>query len=118
MKFLLDQCVMGKTKMLLKERGFSIITLKELGKSSVSNSEVVHIAKTHKAILLTHDIDFSDIRLYPPETHNGIIILKTSPQTEDKVHSLLLKALEEVKPSVLSQSLIIIDRNKYRLSQT
>ena len=34
------------------QAGFSIITLKELGKSSASNSEVLYLAKTKEALLL------------------------------------------------------------------
>ena len=46
------------------QAGFSIITLKELGKSSASNSEVLYLAKTKEALLLTCDLDFSNILIY------------------------------------------------------
>ncbi len=115
MKILLDNCIPGKTGKLLQEAGFSIITLKELGKSSASNSEVLYLARTNEALLLTCDLDFSNILIYPPGSHCGIIVLKISAATERPVYSVLLKALEELDPSLLSRSLVIVDKNKYRL---
>ncbi|MFC1496759.1 DUF5615 family PIN-like protein [Candidatus Margulisiibacteriota bacterium] len=106
---------MGKTEQILEEAGFSTITLKELGKSSASNGEVINLAKEHNAILLTNDQDFSNILLYPLGSHHGIIILKITPETENAVHSLLITALKENKPVSLYHSLLIVDKNKYRL---
>jgi len=38
MKILLDNCVTGKTRELLQEAGFSVVTLKQLRKSSIKTS--------------------------------------------------------------------------------
>jgi len=115
MKSLLDHCVTGKTRVLLEKAGFATIALKELGKASAPDSEVLAIAKSREAILLTCDLEFGNVLIYPPGSHSGIILLRISQATENQVHSLLLKALAEIDPSLLSRSLVVIDKNKYRV---
>ena len=118
MKLLIDECVLGKTARLLKKTGFSIITLQELGKTSATNGAVIDIAKKEKAIILTNDLDFSNLILYPLGSHTGIIVLRPKLDTTkaiDGVHKILIRLLKELKPAEIEKSLIIVDRNKYRL---
>lgn len=118
MKLLIDECVLGKTAALLKRSGFSIVTLQELGKTSVTNGVVIKISKKQKAVIVTNDLDFGNLILYPLGSHLGIIVLRPrldTPQAIDDVHKILLRLLREVKPQDIERSLIIIDRNKYRI---
>jgi len=117
-KFLIDECVLNKTKQILEELGFSTISLKELGKMSASNGEVLNSAKNHKAVLITNDLDFANLALYPVGSHRGIIVLRPrseTPQTIEKVNQTLKRFLKKVPPSKIEKSLIIIDHNKYRI---
>ena len=119
MDFLIDECVFGKTKELLEKLGFSIISIVELGKAFCVNGEVIDLAKQQESILITNDLHFSDIALYPIGSHLGIIVLRlrTSEVNEEmeKVHIVLTRLLKEVKLSELKGTLIIVDRNKYRI---
>ena len=68
MKLLIDECVLGETAMLLRNAGFDLVTIQELGKEAI-----------------------------------------------DDVHKVLMRLLKELKPTEIKKSLIIVDRNKYRL---
>ena len=120
MKLLIDECVLGKTAKLLKKEGFSIITLQELGKTSASNGTVINIANKEKAIIVTNDLDFGNLILYPLGSHPGIIVLRprldTAPAIED-IHKVLIRLLKELMPAEIEKSLIIVDRNKYRIKK-
>jgi len=61
MKFLSDQCLLGKTLKLLRKEGHTVVTLKELGKQSAPDEEVIKIARSIDAILITNDLDFGNI---------------------------------------------------------
>lgn len=116
--FLIDECVLGKTKNLLEKLGFSIITLQELKKLSASNGEVLSLAEKHKAVLVTNDLDFSNLILYPLGSHLGVVVLRFSseiPEDIDKAHEVLKQLFKEVKPEELQKALTIIDLNKYRI---
>lgn len=119
MDFLLDECVLGKTRKLLKELGFSTISLTELGKNSSADEIVLNLAKEQETILITNDLHFSNIVLYPAGSHLGIILLrfKASETSEEvnKVHQVLERLLKERSLSELKDELTIVDRNKYRI---
>ena len=118
MRFLIDECVLGKTVKLLKNSGFSVITIQELGKASATNGTVIRIAAQEKSVIITNDIDFGNLILYPLGSHPGIIVLRPhldTPDAIEDVHNVLMGLLKELKPSDIEKTLIIIDRNKYRL---
>jgi predicted nuclease of predicted toxin-antitoxin system len=75
--------------------------------------------KRENRVLITLDLDFPDIRTYPPERYSGIIVLR--PKAQDKIALMallrrLLKALENNRPD---QALWIVepDRIRYRRSR-
>lgn len=118
MKFLIDECVLGKTVRLLKEEGFPLVSLQELGKTSATNGTIINIADKEKAVIVTNDLDFGNLILYPLGSHGGIIVLRPRLDTAeaiDDVNSVLISLLKELKPADIEKSLIIVDRNKYRI---
>ena len=120
MRLLIDECVLGETSKLLRESGFPVITIQELDKTSATNGTVIDIANKERSVIVTGDLDFSNVLLYPPASHHGIIVLRPrldTPQAINDVHKVLLHLLKELNPSEIERSLIIVDRNKYRIKK-
>lgn len=118
MKLLIDECVLGETTALLKKAGFSVITVQGLGRASATNGAVINIAKRKKAVIVTSDLDFGNLILYPLGSHIGIIVLRprlNSIEAIDDVHKVLIRLLKELKPAEIEKSLIIVDCDKYRI---
>jgi len=113
--FLLDHCVWKETENVLRKAGFDCVTLKELKQSEAANGKVIAIAKSRRAVLITRDRDFSNLTLYPLGTHSGIIFLRITPDSMDRVHSVLLAALKAIAPAQLRGNLLIITSTTYRL---
>src|SRR3989338_7628696 len=118
MRFLLDECVLGKTVKLLRNSGFAVITIQELGKASATNGTVIKTAIQEKAVIITNDLDFGNLILYPLGSHGGIIVLRPRLDTGEAindVHIVLMRLFKEVKHAEIEKSLIVVDRNKYRI---
>jgi len=118
MKLLIDECVLSKTARLLRENGFSVVTVQELGKMSATNGMVISTAKKEKAIIITNDLDFSNLTLYPLRSHGGIIVLRPrldTPEAADEINTMLIKFLTATNPAQIEKALVIIDRHKYRI---
>lgn len=113
-EFLADECVFKTTIEFLRSHNYKVSTAYEEKLDGQTNGTILQKAIQTKRILLTADSDFANILVYPPGTHSGIIVLKISKANEDDVHNNLLKLLTEVD-STLIQSLIIVDKNKYRI---
>jgi predicted nuclease of predicted toxin-antitoxin system len=111
--FLLDECVSFQTYRLISALGFTVKTVLDITRSGVTDSELFRIAQSQTLVIVTLDRGFGDVRIYPPNSHNGIIVLKAydlnSLQKCHTVLEMLLKVESEFKGN-----LFIVDGNKYR----
>jgi predicted nuclease of predicted toxin-antitoxin system len=61
---------------LLIELGHEVEFARDAGFGSAADVEIAaHVRKT-RAALLTRDLDFGDVRQYPPEDYGGIVVLR------------------------------------------
>jgi hypothetical protein len=78
MKFLADHCVYGKTVKLLRAQGHEVITLKELGQADAEDVQVLALAQSLDAVLITNrqriwkhlNVPPRALWWHPPFTHN------------------------------------------------
>lgn len=115
MKILTDECVYRVTSDLLRRAGHDITTAQDAFLSGKPDDQVLADASNRKAILLTNDMHFSNILVFPPAEYQGIIVLKIRPRNQEKVHALLLSLLKSTPQSKIQGALIIVDQNKYRM---
>jgi predicted nuclease of predicted toxin-antitoxin system len=78
-------------------------------------AEILAYATRHERVLITIDMDFSNIRHYTPKSHKGIIVAKTRPRNANQVPNVLEHLLSNIEVGRLSKSLVIVDQNKYRI---
>jgi predicted nuclease of predicted toxin-antitoxin system len=115
MKLLADECVYQATVTLLRSWGYDTVTVQEARLAGKPDEEILAFAVAHERVLLTIDMDFSNIRHYPPKAHTGIIVLKIRPRSEDDVHAVLKHLLENTPEEKVSKSLVMVDQSKYRI---
>ncbi len=110
---LADECVYKATTDYLRSLGCDVVTVQELGLAGASDDEVIDKALVLGRVLLTRDMDFSNILLYPPAQHLGIVVLKMSPETANDLHQVLEQALDQVQD--IRGALLVVDRSKFRI---
>ncbi len=115
MKLFADECVYKKTVEATQSWGHDITTAHAVGLSGKSDQEIFNYSIREGRILLTADLDFSNIRYYPPGEHLGIIVLKIKPAVLSQVHSVLIRLFAETSQDYFANALVIVDRNKYRV---
>jgi predicted nuclease of predicted toxin-antitoxin system len=103
----------------LRSHGFDAETVREESLSGAADDVIAATIQRENRVLITLDLDFSDIRTYPPEHYSGIVVLR--PKAQDKIAIMarlrrLLKALENNRPE---HALWIVesDRIRYRRSR-
>ena len=117
MKLFADECVYQVTVDALRSWGHDVVTTQEVNLAGEADEEQLQEAISQRRVLITNDLDFSNIRRYPPANHCGIIVLKIRPRILNEVHAVLRTLLDRSSQEGLHQSLVIIDRNKYRIRQ-
>lgn len=113
-KFLADECTFAPTVEFLRNEGWDVVTVKEIGLRGAKDPEVLDKAQEMRVVLITRDMDFGDIRKFPPSAYCGVVVLKMTYRTSDEVHAVLRKMLREVKEDEFAGTLFIVDRNKWR----
>ncbi len=93
---------------------FTVVRAQDIGMAGTNDQIIFEKAQELRAILITNDHGFSDIRQYPPSTHYGIIVLKMMPDPSNvnRVHTALTKLLS--RETNFQNTLFIVDVNKYR----
>jgi predicted nuclease of predicted toxin-antitoxin system len=115
MELLADECVYKKTVLFLRGKGYLIRTVQEVGRGGCKDPELIKYAAEKGFVLLTRDKDFKDVLKYPPTKHTGLIVLEIHPKSMEDVHLVLAKLLESTEN--LNKTLVVVDRQKYRLKR-
>ena len=115
MKFKLDENLPELVREALRRLGQDAHTVAEEGLSGAPDETVLEACVTEDRILITLDLDFSDIRAYPPGSYPGIWVLRPSKQTFKAIEALVragvqLSALERVRGQ-----LWVIDEKRVRI---
>lgn len=115
MTILLDSSTPRRYLHLLSEWGY----LAELSSAHIAkdapDSEVLALAARFNAVLLTVDLDFSNIMDYPPSQHGGIIVLRYQPEDEPALDATLRSALADLYRDGLDKTLVVVSPGRYRV---
>lgn len=86
MRFKIDENLPVGVLELLRGRGHDVLTVVDQRLGGAADSAVASACRTEQRTLVTLDLDFADIRAYPPSEYAGFIVLRLSRQ--DKQHVL------------------------------
>src|SRR3990170_8670130 len=92
-RFKLDENLPRDAEGLLGEAGHDVETALNERLGGGPDRKVFDASQSEDRILVTLDLDFADIRLYPPSSHPGIWVLRPHTQSIENVLTLLKGAL-------------------------
>lgn len=115
MSILLDQCVPRRYLRLLRGWGYDASPLAEHAAIDSPDQEVIAVAQSLDAVLLTVDKDFANTLDYPPRDSLGIIVLRYRATDEGSLDKSLRQLLEDRYRDGLRGALAIVDAGRYRV---
>lgn len=80
-----------------------------------SDTEIVKKAKKEKRIVLTCDLDFSDIVSASGEKSPSVILLRLENETPGNVNKRLKQVLKESSEVLLSGAIISVEETRHRV---
>ena len=86
----LDENLPARVEPALRTLGHDVETATSEGLAGAPDSTPLEASGTEQRILITLDLDFSNIRAYPPGTHRGIWVLRPGQQNFAAVLELVL----------------------------
>ena len=115
MKFKIDENLPTELATLLGNAGHDADTVHDEGIAGSPDPMVIAACRAEQRCLITLDLDFSDMRAYPPEDLHGLIVLRL--RTQDRIHVLEVAArmipLLESEP--LNKRLWIVEEERVRI---
>jgi len=76
MRFLIDANMPRSIIALVTNLGHEVEFARDIGLGAAPDQEIAARAQASGAALLTRDLDFADVRRYPPALYSGIIVLR------------------------------------------
>jgi predicted nuclease of predicted toxin-antitoxin system len=90
-RFLIDESLGVEVANVLRRAGWNAVFAADLGLLGHEDEDVFAAARREDRILLTHDKDFLNDRLFRPDLNPGLVVLR--PGAEGHQDRLLLRAL-------------------------
>ena len=118
-KFLADENISPKTVKFLRERGWDVKDIYEVGLQGCTDEEVIRFAAAQERLILTFDLDFAQMYYFRGNPVFGAIVLRVEPQVPADVNAVLEKFLSNSKVNLeeYANALIVVDRKKFRIRQ-
>ena len=76
MRFLIDANLPRAAILACQKFGHQVEFARDIGLAAASDEQIAARANQSSAVLLTRDMDFADVRRYPPDQYPGIIVLR------------------------------------------
>jgi predicted nuclease of predicted toxin-antitoxin system len=100
---------------LLRAAGYQADRVTDQGLSGAADPAVWQRVQAEKRFFITLDLDFSDVRQYPPGSHAGLLLLRPRSNSRDAVSQVLLTVLREHPLGTLSGSFVVADPGQTRI---
>ena len=115
MKFKIDENLPTEIAEILRLAGYDALTVRDEALTGEADSRVMTICQQENRILVTIDIDFADIRSYPPHLLPGIMVLRLSRQSKRQAILTFQRTLPYLQQEPIEHRLWIVEESRIRI---
>jgi len=115
MRLLIDQDVHQVTVNQLKEWGHDVTTVRELEMQQASDERLLTKAREADRILITRDKDFGALTFLKESLSTGVVLLRLTPTTVERVHRELSLLFHEHTEDELKNLFCVVEPHRYRI---
>ncbi|MFQ5455033.1 MAG: DUF5615 family PIN-like protein [Nitrospirota bacterium] len=115
LKFKVDENLPIEIADCLRHEHYDVMTIIDQGLKGVEDCSIADICRKESRIIVTLDLDFSDIRVYPPDNYSGIMVIRVKRQSRQHVINIFKQAIPLLKEEPIHQYLWIIEESRIRI---
>lgn len=116
-RFKLDENIPAAAKDLLISEGCDVETVLDEQLGGCLDSMIADAANSEDRILVTLDLDFADIRAYPPSESSGTWVLRPRTNSVMAILNVLKAAIEMVRNEMPTKRLWIVEPERIRIHE-
>lgn len=113
--FKADENLPVEVAQTLRKAGFDAATVHEQRLAGRPDETLAEVCQAERRTMITLDLDFADIRQYPPEQYAGMIVLRPSSQDVTHIVSLVNRLLNHLDTEPLKGRLWIVNDHSLRI---
>jgi predicted nuclease of predicted toxin-antitoxin system len=114
--FLIDEDMPRSTAGELRQAGYEVADVRDVGLRGHSDEDIFAYAQAQESVLITADKDYSDIRRFPPGTHQGIMVVRVPDVLPTKtINHELLQALANLSSEDVNGNIVIVELGRVRI---
>jgi predicted nuclease of predicted toxin-antitoxin system len=115
LKFKVDENLPVEVAALLLEAGYDALTVPQQRLGGQPDPNIAAVCRQERRSLVTLDLDFSDIRTYPPADYAGIVVLRLGRLDKNRILESVRRCLPLLSQEPLEGKLWIADEMSIRM---
>jgi predicted nuclease of predicted toxin-antitoxin system len=115
MRAKLDENLPVEAAELLRTAGWECDTIYDEGLAGADDPNVAAACRADARVLFTLDLDFADIRAYPPSEYVGIVVLRPTEPSRRQVLQLVSRVLPVLSAEWTEHRLWIVEPARVRV---
>jgi predicted nuclease of predicted toxin-antitoxin system len=115
MKFKVDENLPLEVAALLAEAGHDALTVQDQTLGGRPDPDIAAVCRQEGRAVVTLDLDFADIRAYPPADYGGIIVLRLARLDKRRILSAVQRLLGVFENETLIGKLWIANETTVRI---
>lgn len=114
-RFKVDENLPEDVVQILTQAGHDASSVIKQNLQGCADDTISNVCRDEDRALITLDLDFADIRRYPPEEFPGIIVIRASQQDRPSLINILRRMLPVFDGEKLASNLWIVDETGVRV---
>jgi predicted nuclease of predicted toxin-antitoxin system len=115
LKLKLDENIARSVRARLMAIGYDVDTVLEEGLGGHPDNLIWESAQTEERLLITQDLDFSDIRKFAPGTHHGLLVVRLPDSEQWRIGDYLVGWFSEPDAHTWARCFVVATPNKVRV---
>jgi predicted nuclease of predicted toxin-antitoxin system len=113
-KFKVDENLPTEFAPLLREYGFEADTVEDEHLNGSNDSILAERSRAEGRVFVTLDLDFANIRSYPPGDYPGIVVLRSKSQDKVTLISVMRRLIPVLLKTSPNRQLWIVEHDRIR----
>lgn len=115
MRFKVDENLPIEVAQELRDGGFEADTVDEEGLAGAPDQRIAELIQHEKRAFVTLDVDFGNLKRYPPSEYSGLIVLRLHSQSKRAVVRTIQRILSRLDQEALTGLLWTVDDATIRI---
>ncbi len=115
MRFKIDENLPVEFVEMLRGAQHDAKSVLDEGLGGAPDARVAEACRAERRAIVTLDLDFADIRAYPPQEQAGVIVLRVEDQRKRRLLTVFEKVVAMLETEVLAGRLWLVDERGVRI---